>query len=457
MINRLFCKRLIAAVLCFMMLLFNTAPFVLASEISGVNPIQQGGHNVYNIEGQKFSGTTQFRQYDNFSLSEGDVANLIYTLGYDKFINLVNSQVNISGILNTIQNGNFYNGHAIFVSPGGVVIGASGVLNVGALSLITPSQDVYNTFKEKYNADTLSDYVVGSDKYKELINDSRGNVTINGKILSRGDVNIYGKNININGTTSETDKTGIIAGIQNQNVVFNDYDAANTLFNTLVSNNIEDTTHFDLQNGQIKIAAGNIKYKEKQYETEKEKPDSGTADNAVVNIENARLGGSKIDIQAKSKRPDTYILANADESISSKIDIKNSYISGEDVNVLAISEDLIARNTNLTVPTVFLWLFDSDANISTYFSDGVYDGFEGIRTSAIVNVIDSHINAVGNYTEQNPVGNISIASESISTAKFDITDPVTGALELSQFIPAIFYGYGTKTESKVNITRSDLK
>ena len=113
--NSIFRKRIIAALLCFMMLFFNTAPFVLASDISGVNPVQQGGHNVYNIEGQKFSGTTQFRQYNNFNLSEGDVANLIYTLGYDKFINLVNSQVNINGILNTMQNGNFYNGHAIFV------------------------------------------------------------------------------------------------------------------------------------------------------------------------------------------------------------------------------------------------------------------------------------------------------------------------------------------------------
>ena len=52
--------------------------------------------------------------------------------------------------MNTVQqNGNFYNGHAIFVSPNGMVVGASGVLNVGSLSVLTPGQA---KFKEFVNA-----------------------------------------------------------------------------------------------------------------------------------------------------------------------------------------------------------------------------------------------------------------------------------------------------------------
>jgi len=43
--NKIFRKRLIAATLCFLMLFFNAAPFVLADNyISGVDPTSVGGH-----------------------------------------------------------------------------------------------------------------------------------------------------------------------------------------------------------------------------------------------------------------------------------------------------------------------------------------------------------------------------------------------------------------------------
>ena len=46
-----------------------------------------------------------------------------------------------------MRDGNFYNGHAIFISPNGMVVGASGVLNVGTLSVVTPAQDKYDGLK----------------------------------------------------------------------------------------------------------------------------------------------------------------------------------------------------------------------------------------------------------------------------------------------------------------------
>ena len=101
---------------------------VMASAITGVTP----DGNVYNIEAAKHSGNTGFRQYADFTLDKGDIANLIFQSGQQNFINLVDNQVNINGIVNTMQGNNFYNGHAIFVSPAGMVIGASGVLNVGS-------------------------------------------------------------------------------------------------------------------------------------------------------------------------------------------------------------------------------------------------------------------------------------------------------------------------------------
>ena len=67
------------------------------------------------------------------------------------FISLVNGQVNINGIVNALQQvgGGLKNdGNMIFISPQGMVVGASGVLNVGSLSVITPTQSNYDTLKK---------------------------------------------------------------------------------------------------------------------------------------------------------------------------------------------------------------------------------------------------------------------------------------------------------------------
>ena len=131
------------------------------TDISGI----QGSGGIYNINPEFIGkeGGTGFRKYDNFTLSNGDTANLIFSgekngkeVDVNTFVNLVKNQVNIDGILNTMKDGNFYNGHAVFITPGGMVVGASGVLNVGRLSTVTPSTSKFNEIGnayDKYNAE----------------------------------------------------------------------------------------------------------------------------------------------------------------------------------------------------------------------------------------------------------------------------------------------------------------
>ena len=140
-------NRLIASIMtvCFLAqqsLMLNA----FATNITGVT----GNNGVYNINPTDIKGNVGFRNYANFNLSEGDVANLIFKHGANnlaKFVNLVDSKININGIVNTMRDGNFYNGQAVFVSPQGMVVGASGVLNVGSLSVYTPSSVDYKNYK----------------------------------------------------------------------------------------------------------------------------------------------------------------------------------------------------------------------------------------------------------------------------------------------------------------------
>ena len=423
-------QKIMSVVTAYSLLFMNIVP-AYASDITGI----AGNNGVYDIDAAHVSGNTGFRQYTNFTLDNGDVANLKFDQGYNKFVNLVDNQVNINGVLNTVKGGAFYNGHAIFVSPNGMVVGASGVLNVGSLTVSTPSADKYNSFKNGYAGD-LGNHVYGSEKYNELINDSHGNITINGKIIAKENVELYGDHITVAGT--QDNRAGIVAGADNQ-IKLISRAQAEEVFNNLVSNNIQDADSFALEDGKIKIVAGFKDYIKK--EGKEDKP-NGTSNEAVITIQDANLGANEVEMQANTIR-DAYVWATSDEAISSKIDITRSDITADNIDITANSEDYYGRNVNLTVPAVYFWVFDADdhdAHISDFFTESVYNGFEGVRTSAIVNVKDSALTAAED-----------LSIDATTSSKTGISTDIVG-----QFIPSIFYGYGTKTETKINVENSTL-
>ncbi len=211
----------------------------MASEITGVN----GNNGVYNINPTAMINGSDigYRKYKDFNLDKGDIANLIYQYGnrdVETFVNLVDNKININGVVNSMRDGNFYNGKAIFVSPNGMVVGASGVLNVGSLSITTPTQETYNYYKANPNADLTNLY------------SSKGNstVTIDGRAFATNNIDITSGNIIVNGS--------MLAGTGNNSVITNN-SQSDALFNTLVNTqNIHEANNFNSRNGNIQISSG---------------------------------------------------------------------------------------------------------------------------------------------------------------------------------------------------------
>lgn len=206
-----------------------------ATDITGVT----GNNGVYNITPGAIRGDVGFRQYENFDLTRGDIANLIYKHGVndiETFVNLVNNKINVNGIVNTMRDGNFYNGNAVFVSPNGMVVGASGVLNVGSLQVMTPTQTSYKKFIDSKYANPLSSLDKGN-----------ADVTIDGKVFSRGNINITAKNAAVGSTGA------LISGVNQSKVILTEKDS-DALFNSLVNTkNVKSADKIELQNGNIVI------------------------------------------------------------------------------------------------------------------------------------------------------------------------------------------------------------
>ena len=243
------------------------------------------GH--FELRPDALKGDVGFKKFQDLQLSKGDILDFIfqaynlegnidhsdsYIDNIKTFVNLVQNQIDIQGIVNTIDSasGAFTPGNLVFVSPRGMVVGASGVLNVGSLSVYTPTTTQFDALYNKLPvADRIpfpgGDWSNGSaaveptDQTWNPASMSGGTapITIDGMVVARSNVTLDGSNVDI-GTQPEAGGYGglIIAGSSGNAEVLQGQTAADTLFNNLVSaGNTNSANQFSSSGGKIVITS----------------------------------------------------------------------------------------------------------------------------------------------------------------------------------------------------------
>ena len=165
------------------------ATTITPKDANDASKIQRTG-NVYNIDPQKSSGNFAYNRFSAFSLDAGNIANLKFGSA-DLLANLVNSKININGIVNGIKDGKI-NGHLMFLSPEGIAVGKFGVINAGQFTGIVPTKTAFDTL---YNAANITLDAVNALKAGSYANDKSIDVegkinTHSGAMLGAGVINI---------------------------------------------------------------------------------------------------------------------------------------------------------------------------------------------------------------------------------------------------------------------------
>lgn len=197
-----------------------------ASNISGFS--QTSG--TFNIDPVKVNGDVGYRSYDNFTLSKGDIANLIFRYksgtasqrDIETFINLVQNRVDINGIVNSVRDGSFHPGHAVFISPNGVAVGSSGVINVGTLSIATPTSSNFDRLKNDYTQGVFTNI----NQVSQLKKTGNAPISVDGYIFAKNGIDLPGSNVSVSGN--------IVNGMTNQSAM-SSLSQAEALFNQLVN------------------------------------------------------------------------------------------------------------------------------------------------------------------------------------------------------------------------------
>ena len=95
--------------------------------------------NITTITTATTRGANAFNSFSKFGVDQGDTAKLILPGGTSNLLNLVHDQQSyINGLVNAYKDGRI-GGNVYFFNPYGVVVGKSGVINTGSLTIATPT------------------------------------------------------------------------------------------------------------------------------------------------------------------------------------------------------------------------------------------------------------------------------------------------------------------------------
>jgi len=442
-------KKILASILCLNILLSGSPVLLFAAEPSAPSQSVITGYDrpesgVYNISPETVSSNTGIRNYTEFTLAQGDTANLIFSPEYNKFLNFVvdtnktssDTLVNIWGTVNTTDaNGKLTNGNALFITNGGIIIGSSGVVNAGSVSLISSTPDAINAYKEDQK----------DDNYNKLISSSTGDVYVAGKITASDTVVISGNDI-------EVKDTQIITGKE--------------VFDSLVNNNAQNATNVTVRNGKVILSA-----KSNYTVTDQEPTQSIDELNTSISITNSTIESGDVTIEAENI---LTVKGNIDtedpldkKSAGSVIDLKDSSISGSNVTVSAkgtyefdVKE---VKGMKFKIDASDFKAAYKQANI-----DGVFD-LENVAKQFLKDVSDRVKNSLKNYYGSASEAKVTIANTTV-TASGDIklqTNAVAkntiGSLKMGAIggdgkkSEAALISIGSKTESIVLVDGSNLK
>lgn len=164
-------------------------------------------NGVFNIYAQQYNGKNNaVNQFKNFQLGANQIANMYFHTEKDSrealnLLNFVDTRIDINGTLNAIRNKQI-GGNLFFLSPGGMAVGKSGVINTGSLYVMAPSwsQDLLDKDQRSYEI-LKGNFATGNygDTELEAIQNGSANIRINasgtisvlGKINATNEVKLY--------------------------------------------------------------------------------------------------------------------------------------------------------------------------------------------------------------------------------------------------------------------------
>ena len=151
----------------------------------------------YDITNQQVKDGNALNKFNDFGIKQHDVANL-HMGEANHQINVVKNKIDIDGVVNAIKD-NQIGGDVYFFSNAGIAVGATGVFNVGRLTLgtnTTYGEGLYNGGMESHLQKTAA------EQAKAVAGGS--DISLKGKVYAQDDVIVGAGDVSLDGATVRT-------------------------------------------------------------------------------------------------------------------------------------------------------------------------------------------------------------------------------------------------------------
>ena len=374
-------------------------------------------NKVLNVTTSKYvnDGKTGINKFREFTVNADQIANLQFGTS-QQLLNLVNAKIEIDGVVNAVKN-NKIGGDLYFVSPVGMVVGTTGVINAGSLTTTITTQDQFNTWSNLANGDQPRTF---NDAFLQNLRTGDG-VPINpaGVITVKGSINAGNSLALLAGSVQITSGARLTTGVTNFQDLVNIRGADGQV---TTSANLEKELAFetDPDTGDVLLfarAAGDLAADaETQTPESGEKTDGkGTAVAASVVVEEGVVVKAAGDLTAKAYAGNGAVNLLADDPIL----FKSSDGEGRDVSASVELLGTVRAEGKLTAEARAFNIVDHSTSFIGKALETIQSGFVPIDTGTI-EYVDMSADArvtVGEKAEVTGVKGLTLESEAHSDLK----------------------------------------
>lgn len=411
----------------------------------------------HDISTTHINGSVAANKFTKFQVGEKHLVDMHLPTNTNHLVNFVDNKISVNGTVNALK-GSKVGGNLYFVSPQGMIVGKTGVINAGSLTAVITTDDAYKKYSEL--SDKKLPLGLGQKEEEALATlqkmqqgevplNPAGVITVNGSINAGNRITLAASQIHLESgaklSNLETDFKDLVHIKEGQNVV-----TQSSVSDAMVTREADDGSGDILllarsDSSATGSIAGSVT---KQKVEAKVKVAKGAFVKSRGNVNVSSMAGNGVYDIEETLRPSGYEHLSAEEKakkdreighfvsdgkhklldVSSEIRIDGVITAAKDLDVNSVAENRLVKSST-TMADLSTGLTLEILGTATPFNEAVY--YADLKTSSLI--------SIGNEASLSADQNLSLDSVAdtkleagTSTSLFNLFNT-----ELTQKVPSV--------------------
>lgn len=411
----------------------------------------------HDISTSYINGSVAANKFTQFRVGEKHLVDMHLPENTNHLVNFVDNKISVNGTVNALKE-NKIGGNLYFVSPQGMIVGKTGVINAGSLTAVITTDDAYKKYSEL--SDKKLPLGLGQTEEQALATLQKmqqgevplnpvGVITVNGSINAGNRITLAASQIHLEFgaklSNLETDFKNLVHIKEGQNIV-----TKSSVSDTLVTQEAADGSGDILllarsdSSGTGSIAGSVTKQKVQA----KVKVANGASVKSRGNVKVSSMAGNGVYDIDKKLRPSGYDKLTEEEKakkdreighfvsdgkhklldVSSEIRIDGVITAAKDLDVNSVAENRLVKSST-TMADLSTGLTLEILGTATPFNEAVY--YADLKTSSLINIGKDASLSAGQNLSLDSVADTKLEAGT-STSLFDLFNT-----ESTQKVPLI--------------------